>query len=106
MGGIMMYEVIKKALNLGFGALYVTKETVELFVDEMVKKGEIKKEEAKVQVDELLKKIHAGKKDVESKIEEVVKAVLHKLDIPTRRELLEMQKKLEEIIQKIDSRKD
>lgn len=99
-----MYDVIKKALNLGFGALYVTKENVEIFIDEMVKKGEIKKEEAeaKAQVDELLKKIHAGKKDVESKIEEVVKAVLHKLDIPTRRELLEMQKKLEEIMKKLD----
>ena len=41
-----MYDVIKKALNLGFGALYVTKENVEIFIDEMVKKGEIKKEEA------------------------------------------------------------
>lgn len=101
-----MYDVIKKALNLGFGALYVTKENVEIFIDEMVKKGEIKKEEAKAQVDELLKKILSGKKDVESKIEEVVKSVLHKLDIPTRRELLEMQKKLEEIMKKIDSRKD
>ena len=36
----MVTDIINKVINLGFGALLVTKENVEEVIDEMVKKGE------------------------------------------------------------------
>ena len=42
----MVTDIIKKAINLGFGALFVTKENIEEVINDMVKKGEIKKDEA------------------------------------------------------------
>lgn len=102
----MMTDIISKVINLGFGALIVTKENVEELIDEMVKKGEIRKEEAKAQVNELLKKVSSSKQEVVSMIEKIVENVLHKLDIPTRNELQQMQKKLEEIIKRLESRED
>ena len=102
----MMSDIFKKAISLGFGAWFVTKDNVEELIDEMVKKGEIKKDEATAQMKDILNKILSGKKQIESKIEEIVEQVLHKLDIPTRRELNEMQKKLEEIIKKMESREE
>ena len=102
----MVSDIIKKAINLGYGALIMTKENVEELMDEMVKKGEIKKDEAKAQVREVFNKILSSKKEIESKIEEVVEKVLHKLDIPTRKELQQMEKKLEEIIKRLDERED
>lgn len=101
-----MTDIISKVINLGFGALIVTKENVEELIDEMVKKGEIKKDEAKAQVNELLKKVSSSKQEIVSMIEKIVENVLHKLDIPTRSELQQMQKKLEEIIKKLESRED
>jgi len=49
-------DIINKVINLGLGAVLLTKENIEEVIDEMVKKGEIKKDEAKAQVNELLKK--------------------------------------------------
>ena len=99
-----MSDFIKKAISFGYGAMLVTKENVEEVIEEMVKRGEIKKEEAKAQVKELFNKVLSSKKEIESKIEEIVEMVLHRLDIPTRRELQEMQKKLDEIIKKMESK--
>lgn len=101
-----MSDVFKKAISIGFGALSVTKENVEELVDEMVKKGELKADEAKAQMKDILNKVLSSKKDVEAKIEEIVEKALHKLDIPTRHELQQMQQKLEEIIRKLDSKKE
>jgi polyhydroxyalkanoate synthesis regulator phasin len=102
----MVTDIINKVINLGFGALIVTKENVEELIDEMVKKGEIKKDEAKAQVNELLKKVSSSKQEIVSMIEKIVENVLHKLDIPTRNELQQMQKKLEEIIKRLESKED
>ena len=102
----MMSDFFKKAINLGFGALLITKENVEEIIDDLVKKGEIKTDEAKAQVKEIFNKVLSSKKEIESKIEEIVEKALHKLDIPTRRELQEMQKKLDEIIKRLESREE
>ncbi|MBW7899295.1 Poly(hydroxyalcanoate) granule associated protein (phasin) [Candidatus Brocadiaceae bacterium B188] len=102
----MVTDIINKVINLGLGAVLLTKENIEEVIDEMVKKGEIKKDEAKAQVNELLKKVLSSKQEVESKIERIVENMLHKLDIPTRKELQQMQNKLDEIIKRLESRED
>lgn len=102
----MVTDIIKKAINLGFGALFVTKENIEEVINDMVKKGEIKKDEAKTQTKELLNKVLSSKKEIETRIEEIFEKVLHKLDIPSRKELQQMQQKLDEIIRKLESRED
>jgi len=53
-----------------------------------------------------LKKVLSSKQEVESKIERIVENMLHKLDIPTRKELQQMQNKLDEIIKRLESRED
>ena len=102
----MVTDIIKKAINLGFGALFVTKENIEEVINDMVKKGEIKKDEPKTQTKELLNKVLSSKKEIETRIEEIFEKVLHKLDIPSRKELQQMQQKLDEIIRKLESRED
>lgn len=102
----MVTDIIKKAINLGFGALFVTKENIEEVINDMVKKGELKKDEAKTQAKELLNKVLSSKKEIETRIEEIFEKVLHKLDIPSRKELQQMQQKLDEIMRKLDARED
>ncbi|KAA0249396.1 MAG: hypothetical protein DWB56_11145 [Candidatus Jettenia sp.] len=101
---IMISGIIKKAIDLTVGALFMTKENVDELIDDMVKNGEMKREEAKALVNEIMKKILSSKKEIESRTEVIVEKVLHKLDIPTRQELQQMQKRLEEIIKKWESK--
>lgn len=100
----MISGIIKKAIDLAVGALFMTKENVDELIDDMVKNGEMKREEAKALVNEIMKKILSSKKEIESRTEVIVEKVLHKLDIPTRQELQQMQKRLEEIIKKWESK--
>ncbi|GAB63641.1 conserved hypothetical protein [Candidatus Jettenia caeni] len=100
----MISGIIKKAIDLTVGALFMTKENVDELIDDMVKNGEMKREEAKALVNEIMKKILSSKKEIESRTEVIVEKVLHKLDIPTRQELQQMQKRLEEIIKKWESK--
>ena len=102
----MKSDIFEKAISLGFGALLITKENVEEIINDMVKKGEIKKDEAKTQAKEIFNKVLSSKKEIEAKIEEVVENVLHKLDIPTRKELLQMEKKLEELIKRLEAKEE
>ncbi len=102
----MKSDIFEKAISLGFGALLITKENVEEIINDMVKKGEIKKDEAKAQAKEIFNKVLSSKKEIEAKIEEVVENVLHKLDIPTRKELLQMEKKLEELIKRLEAKEE
>ncbi|WP_347273628.1 hypothetical protein [Candidatus Kuenenia sp.] len=98
----MLSEIMKKAVNLGFGAMLVTKENANELIEEMVRKGEIQKDETLAQVKETLKKILPSKEEIETRTEELVEKILHKLDIPTRQELQEMQKKLETILKELE----
>lgn len=98
----MLSEIMKKAVNLGFGAMLVTKENANELIEEMVRKGEIQKDETLAQVKETLKKILPSRGEIETRTEELVEKILHKLDIPTRHELQEMQKKLEAILKELD----
>ncbi|MCF6150161.1 MAG: hypothetical protein E3K37_16075 [Candidatus Kuenenia sp.] len=100
----MISEIMKKAVNLGFGALLVTKENANELIEEMIKKGELQKDETLAQVKETLKKILPSKDEIEARTEEVVEKVLHKLDIPTRHDLQQMQKKLEDILKELETK--
>ncbi|MBE7547225.1 MAG: hypothetical protein HS127_08865 [Planctomycetia bacterium] len=100
----MLSEIMKKAVNLGFGAMLVTKENANELIEEMVRKGEIQKDETLAQVKETLKKILPSRGEIETRTEELVEKILHKLDIPTRHELQEMQKKLEVILKELETK--
>ena len=64
----MLSEIMKKAVNLGFGAMLVTKENANELIEEMVRKGEIQKDETLAQVKETLKKILPSKEEIETLI--------------------------------------
>ena len=64
-------------LNFGFGLFSATKETVENFVDDMVKKGEVSREEASHLVDDLLKKGEKQKESLSEEIDQMIQKKLH-----------------------------
>jgi len=95
-------SVVKSLLNLGLGALAMTKEKVEEVVNELVKKGEIGQEEGKELISELIEKGKRSKKEIEDQIEKTVKSVLGKLDISTKKEIEELKSEIEELKKKLN----
>ena len=95
-------SVLKSLLNLGLGALVMTKEKAEQVVSELVKKGEVGQEEGKELTNELIEKGEKSKKEIEAQIEKMVKSVVEKLDISTKKEIEELKSEIEELKKKLN----
>lgn len=63
-------------------------------MDELVKKGEMTEKEAREAVSEFVEKSKQAKKNLEDKMEQTVTSLLNRLNIPTRKEVEEMKKRL------------
>ena len=95
-------SVLKDFVNLGLGALVMTKEKAEEVVNELVKKGEVGQEEGKELINDLIEKGEKGKKEIEDKIEKTVKSVIEKLDISAKKEVEELKSEIEELKKKLN----
>ncbi|MCK4993764.1 MAG: phasin family protein [Candidatus Omnitrophica bacterium] len=93
--------VLKDFVNLGLGALVMTKEKAEEVVNELVKKGEVGQDEGKELINELIEKGEKSKKEIEDQIEKTVKNVVGKLDISTKKEIEELKSEIEELKKKL-----
>ncbi len=78
----------------GAGLAIMTTEKVQEIMDELVKKGEMTEKEAREAVSEFVEKSKQAKKDLEDKMEQTVTSLLNRLNIPTRKEVEEMKKRL------------
>ena len=88
---MMVSEVIKKAMLAGLGAQERAKE----FVDELVKKGELSKSEGATVIKEWVSKAEESTKDMDLKVKDAISAAFEKLNIPTRDDLMNLEKKVQ-----------
>lgn len=92
-----MQEFIKKMMMFGVGLAAMTREKIEEFVKELVKKGEMSETEGKQFVNDLVEKSKKVTRDIETKTEEMVTATLKRLNIPTRKELDDLRERIEKL---------
>ena len=100
-----MKEILEKAVNLGLGALLLTKEKVEDVVRELVKKGEGGEEEGKKLISDLLEKGEKGKKEIEAKLKRIAEDITAELGLPLRKELDELKSEIQRLKEKLDKKK-
>jgi len=95
-----MAGIIKKIGLAGLGLLSITKAKAQEIVNELVKKGDVSKTEGAKLVKDLLEKAEEDKKFLEEKMEKAAKRILKKLDVPTRKEINELKKKIDKLTKK------
>lgn len=86
-------EIIKKAMLAGLGA----QEKAREFIDELVKAGELSKGEAASLVKEWATKAEESTKDLDKKIKDAIGGAFERLNIPTRDDFENLEKKLQNI---------
>lgn len=91
-----MDETIRKAVNLGLGALVMTREKMETLVDELVEKGEVGRDEGK----ELLNKLMEKGDKTRREIEKTVQDFIEELNLPSRDEFNELKAEVEKLKKK------
>ncbi len=98
-----MKDFFERLILIGLGLMTVTKEKVEKFADELVEKGKIKREDVPQLIENILQSAERGREKVREVIQEEIKNSLDVLNLPTKKEINEIKKKLEEIDKKIGS---
>ena len=88
---MILGDIIKKAMLVGFGAQEKAKE----FVEELVKAGELSKSEASTLVKEWTSKAEESSKEFDKRVKETVANILEKLNIPNREDMEKLEKKVQ-----------
>ncbi len=99
-----MFEVIKKSILAGIGALAFTEEKIQEVIDDFVQKGKLTQKEGESLVDELQKVIHENKAKLTAMIDERIKAIMDELNLLTKDDLAEMEKKIKKDFTKVEKR--
>lgn len=109
-------DLIRKVALASVGAMVVAQEEIEEFVTKLVQKGELAEKDGKTLVKDLLEKRKqngtashdngvpsAATAAVTSAIDTTVDKVLHKINVPTKTDVEELARKIEEIDKKIEA---
>jgi polyhydroxyalkanoate synthesis regulator phasin len=98
-------DPIKNAVYLGLGAISLTKEKAEDFVDELIKQGESTEKERTALVDRLVKDGEAQKKALQGRVSELVQKAVTELGLLTRKEFETFENRLDGIEKTIGAMK-
>ncbi|MGF7048916.1 polyhydroxyalkanoate synthesis regulator phasin [Paenibacillus sp. DS2015] len=96
-----MSDLFKKAISLGWGLTMVSKEKVEKVVDELVKRGELAPDESKALVSRLIERGEEEQTQFKSVINDQVKKILHEINVPTTRDVTNLEQRIAVLEQKI-----
>ncbi|MCD6567458.1 MAG: phasin family protein [Dehalococcoidia bacterium] len=101
-----MISLLRKSVLVGIGLAYMTKDKVEEAARKIAAEDDLSEEEARGLAEDLLKQSEESRKNLKAQVEKFVKSTLEKVDIPSPREMRELEariKKLEELLEKRDS---
>jgi len=95
-----MESLLGRFLLSGLGALVLTQEKIEEFIEELTKKGEIAQRENKELLTEIIEKGEEKRKEIEGKIREKVKKVLSQMNVATKDDIQKLEKRIQTLEKK------
>ncbi len=95
-----MESLLGRFLLSGLGALVLTQEKIEEFIEELTKKGEITQRENKELLTEIIEKGEEKRKEIEGKIREKVKKVLSQMNVATKDDIQKLEKRIQTLEKK------
>lgn len=103
-----MKDSAHKIWLAGLGAMAAAGEEGEKLFNRLVEKGEEWESRGKDRVEEAKSRVESAWGDVEKTLDDKVANVLHRMGVPTREEIRELTKRVEELnakIAKLDTKK-
>jgi len=90
-----MRESVRKLGLIGAGLWAITEDKINDVVKELVDKGDITKEEGKKAIQDMLEERKKQKLDLEKKISEKIQESISKTDIFTKKDMNELESRIE-----------
>ena len=99
-----MFDLIKKSMLAGIGAVLITEEKVQDLVGDFVEKGKMTQQEGKTLVDELQKMVQENREKLTSTIDERVNCFMKEWNLLTKDDLVDLEKNMKKDLAKVEKR--
>ncbi|MFA6217834.1 MAG: polyhydroxyalkanoate synthesis regulator [Candidatus Omnitrophota bacterium] len=90
-------DLLKKAIELGLGALVITRENAEKVTNDLVKKGKLKRHEGNTLIQDILKKGKVQEKKLEAEAAKIFKKTLIKLDLASKADVRRLETEIKKL---------
>jgi polyhydroxyalkanoate synthesis regulator phasin len=95
-------DLLGRSLDLGMGALMLTKEAAQKAIDELIAKGEVSKHEGKQLLERVMERGKEHKERLEKVVAETVDKALVKADLARASELRHARALIAELQERLD----
>ena len=100
-----MFEVIKKTLEVGLGAVTMTQEKLKEITDELVVKGNLTEKEGGDILKDLLKTADDSRKKLKETVEDQVRKVISELGLATSSDIKALEGKIAALEVRLEKKK-
>ena len=100
-----LMESLRRVMLASIGAMALTKDELQAFIDKLIERGEVAEEEGKKLMSELMEKRKKKTGEAQDMAVQRVHEVLDQMDIPTRTDINALGEKIASLSKKIDELK-
>ena len=105
-----LLEMTRKILYASIGAVALTQEEVEKFVNKLIERGEIAEKDGRKLIKDIMekrrKKGEEVQTDAQSQVDGRMKDILDRMNIPTKSDIESLNEKITILTEKIDELKE
>ena len=100
-----MFDIIKKSVLAGIGAVAVTQEKAQEVIADFVEKGKITEQEGKTLLDDMKHALQDNQDKLSATIDERITCVMNRLNLVTKDDLAAVSERLTKIEQQLQELK-
>ena len=100
-----MFDIIKKSILAGIGAIAATQEKAQDVIADFVEKGKITEQEGKTLLNDLQHAVQENQEKFSAKIDERVTCMMDRLNLATKDDLAAVNERLARIEQQLQALK-
>ena len=105
-----LLEMTRKILYASIGAVALTQEEVEKFVNKLIERGEIAEKDGRKLIKDIMEKRHKKSEEVQSdaqhQVDSRMKDILDRMNIPSKSDIDSLNEKITVLTEKIDDLKE
>jgi poly(hydroxyalkanoate) granule-associated protein len=101
----LLFDSTRRVLFAGIGAFALAQDEIEEFVDKLVERGEIAEKDGKKLLQEVMEKRKKNPHYGEEEMHKRAKAMLERLNVPTKSDIETLSEKIAALTKKIDELK-
>lgn len=99
-----MFDIMKKSLLAGVGAMAMTEDKIQELIDEFVQKGEISEKEGTSLLQDMRNAVEDQRAKISQMVDDQVKTVLHDLHLVTKDDIVALEENLKKDFAKVEKR--